>query len=80
MNKILLLNNDNLLSKVMKSRAKGYPVEIYSCPTLEKGKELIKKGIFDAIVVAIPLTYEPCPKRILQALQQVNPYLPVFFS
>lgn len=79
MNKILLLNNDNLLSKVMKSRAKGYPVEIYSCPTLEKGKELIKKGIFDAIVVAIPLTYEPCPKRILQALQQVNPYLPVFF-
>lgn len=33
----------------------------------------------DAIVVTIPLSYEPCPKKILEFIQKLNPYLPIFF-
>ncbi len=79
MNKILLLSNDTLLCKVFKSTAKNYTVDIVTRATLDQGKEIMKKEIFDAVVVSIPLSYESCPKKILQALQKINPYLPIFF-
>lgn len=79
MNKILLLSNDTLLCKVFKSTAKNYTVDIAIRATLDQGKEIMKKEIFDAIVVSVPLSYESCPKKILQTLQRVNPYLPIYF-
>src|SRR5690606_15969287 len=78
-NKILLLSNDTLLCKVFKSTAKNYTVDIAIRATLDQGKEIMKKEIFDAIVVTVPLSYESCPKKILQDLQKINPYLPIYF-
>ena len=79
MNNILLLSNDALLCKVFKSTTKNYTVDIAIRATLDQGKEIMKKGIFDAIVVTVPLSYESCPKKILQDLQKINPYLPIYF-
>lgn len=79
MTKILLLSNDSLLSKAFKSRATSYSIDVILSSTLKQGEEIIKKGTCDAVVVTIPLTYESCPKKIIQTIQKVNPYLPVFF-
>lgn len=79
MNKILLLSNDTLLCKVFKSTSKNYTVDVLIKNKLEDGESIIKKGMCDAIVVTVPLQYEACPKKILETLQKINPYLPVFF-
>jgi len=79
MSKIVLISNDLLLGRMLSSTAKNYAIETIVCSTLEKGIEIIKKGNLDAIVVTIPLASESCPKKIIQTLLKVNPYLPVFF-
>lgn len=79
MNKILLLSNDLLLCKVFKSGAKSQMVEVVLGTNLEEGKEKIKTETCRAVVVSVPLAYESCPKKILQVLQEINPYIPVFF-
>ena len=79
MDKILLLSNDELLCKVFKSRAQSHIVDVALGSSLEQGKEIIKKETCDAVVVSVPLTYESCPKKILQTLQKINPCIPVFF-
>src|SRR5690554_533505 len=79
MSKILLLSNDSLLSKAFKSRATNYSIDVILSSTLKGGEEIIKKGMCDAVVVTIPLTYESCPKKVIQTIQRTNPYLPVFF-
>lgn len=79
MSKIVLISNDLLLGRMMSSTAKNYAIETIVCPTLDKGIEVIKKENLDAIAVTIPLVSESCPKKIIQTLQKVNPYLPVFF-
>lgn len=79
MNKILLLSNDVLLGKVFKSSEKSHIVEIVLGTSLEQGKEIIKKQMCDAVIVSVPLTYESCPKKILQTLQKINTCIPVFF-
>lgn len=79
MSNILLLSNDSLLCKVFKSRVENYAINVTLSSTLKQGEEIIKKNHCDAVVVTIPLTYESCPKKIIQTLQKINPYLPVFF-
>lgn len=79
MNKILLLSNDALLSRIFKRTANDHQVNVILKSTLEQGEEIIKNRQCDAVVVSIPLSHEPCPKRILETLQKINPYIPVFF-
>ncbi len=79
MNKILLLSNDALVCRVFKSTAKNYKADIILNSTLQQGKEIVKKGMCDAAVIDIPLTHESCPHKILEALQEINPYIPFFF-
>ena len=79
MSKIVLLSNDSLLCRLFSTTAKSHAMDTIASATLEQGIEIIKKGSCDAIVVAIPLASESCPKKIIQTLQKVNPYIPVFF-
>jgi len=80
MSKIVLLSNDALLSRLFSTAAKNnYAMETVVSATLEQGIEIIKKESCDAIVVTIPLTSESCPKKIIQSLLKVNPYILVFF-
>lgn len=79
MSKIVLLSNDALLSRLFSSAAKNLEMDTVVNNTLEQGIEIIKKQGGDAIVVSIPLAVESCPKKIIQTLQKINPYIPVFF-
>lgn len=54
-------------------------IEVVLGGGLEEGKEIVKKEMCSAVVVGMPLAHESCPKKILQTLQEINPYIPVFF-
>ncbi len=79
MNKLILLSTNSLLNKLFKSYAENHAISLVICSNLNHCEEIIQKHHYDALIVSIPIMDEPCPKKIIQNLQKVNPNIRTFF-
>ncbi len=76
---ILLLSGDALLSKIFVSRAKMMSMKVEISEEITSGLENIRKGLYKAVVATISMHSEFCPQKMIKKVQEMNPYLPVFF-
>lgn len=79
MNKILFLSHDPLLNEMFATGARELSCNIIIEPDLQKGIETLRNGQCQSVLACVPLMTERCPRRILRSIQEVNPYIPVFF-
>lgn len=79
MNKILFFSHDPLLNEMFATGARESSCDIIIEPDLQKGIEIIRSGQCQSVLACVPLMTERCPRRILKSIQEVNPYIPVFF-
>lgn len=79
MNKILFFSHDPLLNEMFAAGARESSCDIIIESDLQKGIEIIRSGQCQSVLACVPLMTERCPRRILKSIQEVNPYIPVFF-
>ncbi len=79
MHRLLFLTHDPLLNRMFSSAAEEFACKLSIESDFSKAMEGVSEDRYDAVLACVPLMTERCPRKILQNINEVNPYIPVFF-
>lgn len=79
MNELLILCDDNILTRVIKSEMKATNISMIINSNIEEGLKTIKNKKIKGVMVKLPLLSEHCPKRLMNKIRAAEPYVPIFF-